>query len=392
MIKLLLFSSLFPNSQQPSHGIFVENRLRKLQESGEIEVKVIAPVPWFPFKNSRFGLYSKYARVPYTEERHNNQIIHPRYKIIPKAGMNFAPKSMAKATLPVIKKIITEGYNFDIIDAHYFYPDGIAATIIGEELGKPVVITSRGTDINLIPQYKKPRKMIMESSKKAAAMITVCQALKTSMVEMGIEADKITPLRNGVDLKFFTPTDNRESLRSQLGMNRITALSVGHLIDRKGHHLIIDAMKSLASEPIDLIIIGDGEKREELKKQVLENGLEQRIKFTGALDQQKLRDYYRAADILILASSREGWANVLLESMACGTPVVASNVWGTPEVVNSAEAGILMKSLDAQGVTNGVKELLTNYPDRVKTRTYAEGFSWDQTTEGQLKIFRRLAL
>jgi teichuronic acid biosynthesis glycosyltransferase TuaC len=116
-----------------------------------------------------------------------------------------------------------------------------------------------------------------------------------------------------------------------------------------------------------------------------------RVTFLGPLPQDQLREYYGAADTLVLASSREGWANVLLESMACGTPVVASNVWGTPEVVRCQDAGVLMPKMTADGVAEGIRQLRANYPDHQETRNYAENFSWDATTRDQIQLFQRVA-
>jgi len=112
-----------------------------------------------------------------------------------------------------------------------------------------------------------------------------------------------------------------------------------------------------------------------------------RVQFLGAVPQAQLRGHYGNADALVLASSREGWANVLLESMACGTPVVASRVYGTPEVVAAPEAGVLMDERTPQGVADAVNRLRAAYPDRGATRRYAERFSWDDTTAGQLRLF-----
>jgi glycosyltransferase involved in cell wall biosynthesis len=115
----------------------------------------------------------------------------------------------------------------------------------------------------------------------------------------------------------------------------------------------------------------------------------ERVEFLGAVPQSQLRSHYGCADALVLASSREGWANVLLESMACGTPVVASRVYGTPEVVAAPEAGVLMAERTPQGVADAVNALRANYPDRAATRRYAEGFSWDDTTAGQIRVFEQ---
>jgi glycosyltransferase involved in cell wall biosynthesis len=388
MIRTLLFSTLYPSSVRPSHGIFVETRLRHLLASGEVETRVVAPVPWFPFRHSRFGDYAKHAAVSAHEVRNGINVTHPRYLLLPRFGMNMAPASLARAGLKAARKLIAAGYDFDLIDAHYFYPDGVAATMIGKALNKPVVITARGTDINLIPQYDKPRRMILQAAEDCAAMITVCTALKDAIVGLGGTAQKITALRNGVDLQLFQPEDKSQA-RTAFGMNDQFAIaSVGHLIERKGHHLVIEALAQIPDA--ELYLAGGGEEGTRLRALADQLGVTQRVHFLGAMPQARLRTLYSAVDCLVLASSREGWANVLLEAMACGTPVVATNVWGTPEVVADPAAGVLMDERSAGGIVRGVAALRAQLPERAATRAYAERFSWAPTTEGQIEIFRDL--
>jgi teichuronic acid biosynthesis glycosyltransferase TuaC len=385
MIRTLLFSTLYPSGVRPNHGIFVETRLRHLLASGEVETRVVAPVPWFPFRYSGFGEYAKHAAVPCHEVRNGISIDHPRYLLLPKIGMNMAPASLARAGLKAARKLIAEGFDFDLIDAHYFYPDGVAATMIGKVLKKPVVITARGTDINLIPQYDKPRRLILQAAKDCAAMITVCAALKDAIVGLGGTAEKITVLRNGVDLELFQP-ENKLQARAAFGINDSFAIaSVGHLIERKGHHLVIEALAKIVNA--ELYIAGRGEEETRLRALADQLGIAPRVHFLGAIPQAKLRTIYSAADCLVLASSREGWANVLLEAMACGTPVVATNVWGTPEVVANPAAGILMDERSTSAIVRAVTTLRSQLPQRDATRSYAEQFSWQPTTEGQIEIF-----
>ena len=386
-IKILTFSSLYPNAVQPTHGIFVENRLRHLLESGEIEVKVVAPVPWFPLTNPAFGKYGNFAKVPEHEVRHGIEIWHPRYWVLPKIGMSIAPLLMARAVRETVRNIREQGFDFDLIDAHYFYPDGVAACMVANRLGKPFVVTARGTDINLIPRHSLPKRWILWAANKSRAMISVCQALKNEMTKIGIAADKVTALRNGVDLEFFNP-GNRAEIRKQLNISGKTLLSVGYLIERKGHHLIIEALSRLPD--VRLYIAGDGEMSTQLRKLASVLGVADRVIFLGALDRESLRRHMVAADALVLASSREGMANVLLESIACGTPVVATPLWGTPEVVAVPEAGVLTRDRSVEGIVEGVSRLFAHYPNREATRRYAEKFSWDDTTRGQLEIFRRV--
>lgn len=326
--------------------------------------------------------------MPTYEERNGIRVDHPRYLLLPKIGMNSAPYTLARAGLKAARKLIADGYDFDLIDAHYFYPDGVAATIIGKALNKPVVITARGTDINLIPQYPKPKQMILQAAEDCAAMITVCAALKDAIVELGGPAEKITALRNGVDLELFRPEDKSQA-RTAFGMSdKFAIASVGHLIERKGHHLVIEALAQIPDA--ELYLAGGGEEETRLRALAEQLGVTHRVHFLGAMPQAKLRTLYSAVDCLVLASSREGWANVLLEAMACGTPVVATNVWGTPEVVAAPEAGVLMDERSAGGIVRGIARLREALPTRSDTRAYAEQFGWQPTTDGQLALFRRV--
>ena len=139
-----------------------------------------------------------------------------------------------------------------------------------------------------------------------------------------------------------------------------------------------------------MLIAGDGPERVALEQLAQQLGIKERVNFLGAVPHTTLNDYYGAADVLALASTREGWANVLLEAMACGTPVAASKIWGTPEVVCSPEAGILVEPIAAGNFVNAFIQLFATPPDRADTRRYAEQFSWDATTQGQLNIFNSL--
>lgn len=383
-MKLLTFSTLYPHAGRPSHGIFVETRLRQLVASGQVEAKVLAPVPWFPFRHGAFGDYARHALAPSEEHRHGIEVAHPRYPLIPKIGMSVAPLLLAQAAKPAIRNLL-QRYDFDAIDAHYLYPDGVAAAILGKHFGKPVVLTARGTDVTLIPRYRLPRAMILWAARSAAAIITVSRSLKDGLVSLGLAAERITVLRNGVDLEHFRPT-GREATRARLGLRNTTLLSVGHLIERKAHHLAVGALALLPG--MELIIIGDGPELNALRALAQRAGVADRVRFLPAMRQEDLRQYYGAADGLILASSREGWANVLLESMACGTPVIASNVGGAAELVTAPAAGVLFDQRTAAGLAEAVRKLFSAYPDRGATRRHAEQFSWAATTCGQIEIFR----
>lgn len=388
MINLLTYSTLYPNAVTPHHGIFVETRLRHLLASGEVTSRVVAPVPWFPRALASVAGWGGYSKVPKSDRRREIDIVYPRYPVLPKVGMTIAPSLLYAGSVNAVVKVARNGPPVDVLDAHYFYPDGVAAVAIGRKLGVPVTITARGTDINLIPKYNLARRQILWAAKHASHMITVCQALKDEMVDLGVEADRITVLRNGVDLNLFRPHD-RDAARAKHDIPPNSIISVGHLIERKAHDLIIGALPDLPG--VTLLIAGGGEERENLERQARDLDVAERVRFLGPRPQSDLPELLSACDALVLASSREGWANVLLESMACGTPVAASNVWGTPEIVATPEAGRLLEARTSPAIAAAVKEILADPPDRAATRAYAERFSWDDTTQGQIELFSRLA-
>lgn len=391
MLKILTFSTLYPNPIEPRHGVFVEQRLRKVVDHGGVQARVVAPVPWFPFTAPRLGRYGAAASVPRQEQRHGITVLHPRFPSIPGTGMSLKPRFLAMAMRPVLRDTIACGYDFDLIDAHYFYPDGVAAAWLGQELGKPVIVTCRGNDVMLFPKYPRPRRMILEAARTVAGIVTVSGELKRCLCEIGVPEERVTVLRNGVDAGFFHPVE-RDVVRAQLGVTQRTLLSVGHLVERKGHHLAIEALKVLPG--YELVIIGErgteaGGMVNELHTMANDPAVAGRVRFVDNQPQEKLRQWYGAADALVLATNLEGMPNVMLESLGCGTPVVATRVGGIPEIMTTSEAGVLIDERSASGVATAVKTLFDHYPDRAATRRYAETLSWDETTRGQLALFNR---
>jgi len=207
-----------------------------------------------------------------------------------------------------------------------------------------------------------------------------------------IDESRLHVMRNGVDLQRFTPLP-RAATRAALGLGEgPVLLSVGHLIERKGHHLAIEALASVRQRhpSARLVIVGAGEERAHLAALAARLGLTDAVTLAGAIPNEELARWYSAADLLILASSREGWANVLLEAMACGTPVVATRLWGTPEVLTDPVAGVLVERT-VPSLADGVLQVLSRLPDPAAVRRYAEGFDWAATSKAQQSLFERLA-
>jgi glycosyltransferase involved in cell wall biosynthesis len=386
-VRIVTFTTLYPSAVRPQHGIFVETRLRKLVESGAVEARVVAPCAWFPFLSERFGRYRQYAAAPRREERFGLAIDHPRYLLPPRIGMSLAPLALFAASLPLLRRQISEGQDFDLIDAHYFYPDGVAAVMLGQALGRPVAVTARGSDVNIIADYRVPRRWIGWAARHAAALIAVSSGLRRRLEALGVPAAAVRVLRNGVDLELFRARP-RDEARRALGFCRPTLLAVGNLVPLKRHRLMVEAMPLLPEA--ELAIVGRGPEAAAIERLAGELGVADRVRLLGQVAQDRLPQIYSAADLLLLASTHEGWPNVLLESMACGTPVIVSDIDGIADIVAAPEAGRILAETTPTTLAEAIRGMLANPPDRAATRRYAERFDWQSTTQGQIDIFNQI--
>ena len=392
--RTLLFSTLYPSSARPLHGIFVETRLRELLRHGAVQTRVVAPVPWYWSAQSANKKYAAVAATPARETHNGIDVRHPRYLTIPKVGMTLAPFLLALGARSALREVQRDGFDFDVIDAHYYYPDGVAAAMLARWFGKPLVITARGTDVNLIPDYRLPRLLIQWAARQAQASVGVSAALVERLRALAVDPGRLHLMRNGVDPQRFKPQAQAQA-RAELGLTGSPiVLAVGNLQEHKGQRLAIDALRHLRVKhpQARLVIVGDGPDGPALRAQAASLGLADNVHFAGLVPNAQLSCWYSAADVLVLGSSREGWPNVLLEAMACGTPVVATAVGGIPEVVQNTSVGRLVAQREPAAFAAAIHDLLASQPDRQQVRAYAEGFSWDRTSQDQAKLFESLAL
>lgn len=386
--RVLVFSSLFPSTVRPRHGIFVETRLKHLVRDCAVDARVIAPVPWFPSRAEAFGQYAKFAATPRWAARDGGlQVSYPRYLMVPRLGVPFQPDSMARAAAADVAAFRTSGWAPDVVDAHYFYPDGVAAALLAERLQVPLVITARGTDINVIAQMPRPAKRILWAARQAAAVVAVSTRLKEALVALGVEESKIAVLRNGVDLEVFRREDQRAA-RERLGLpqGRLAAC-VGNLLPEKGQSLAIESLLHL--QDFHLVIVGDGPTRGELAQLSRRLGVEARVTFIATMPQHELRYLYSSADVLLLTSMREGWPNVVLESLACGTPVAAVDVGAVGEMLTEPGVGCVVAGRDPAAFAAAVASLCATPADCDKIRRHAARFDWASISRGQMEIFTR---
>lgn len=384
-MKALVFSTLYPNRAQPNFGIFVENLTRRVTDAG-IETKVIAPNGVPPWPLSLHRRYKELAALPEREDWRGFDVLRPRFPLLPSVGWRLNPGLIARAGAKALQQLMNEGFVPDIIDAQFFYPCGVAAVQLGRQFNLPVTIKARGSDIALWGQRPLARRRMLEAARCADTITAVSASLKGEMVSLGMPAAEITVHYTGVNLARFSPGSDgaREEARREYAFDRPTVLSVGSLTEVKDHALLIRAMKQV--EGADLAIAGHGPLRTSLEQLAAELGIKNRVRFLGNVPHDALPDLYRAADVFALTSQREGLANVWLESMASGTPLVITAVGGAREVVDRPEAGRLVETRTPEAVAAALKDVLASRPAPEAVRAAAERFSLERNVSHKKEI------
>jgi teichuronic acid biosynthesis glycosyltransferase TuaC len=377
VIRVLTLSTLFPDSSRPTFGIFVERQTLGLAACKGVELQVVSPVGLPPGPLRLHPPYRARSQQPRIEQWKGLTVHRPTFLHFPGPGLRFAPALMARALLPLLRDIQRD-FPFDIIDAEYFWPDGPAAAKLGRALGVPVSIKARGSDIHLWGQQRDfSRRQIVEAGKQAGGMLAVSEALRRDMISLGLNGDAIKVHYTGVDLQKFAIAD-REAAKAALGIKGSLIVCVGYLIDRKGQSLLVEAMKHLPG--VTLLLVGDGPARDALRAQIAAANLASRVHILGPQPHEALPTLFTAADVSVLPSASEGLANVWVESLACGTPVVIADAGGARELVNTSAAGRIVER-NPEAIAAGVFELLASPPDPHATRRCAERFTWEANAQ-----------
>ncbi len=375
-MKILTFTSLFPNAIRPEFGVFVYQRVAAVARRSSNEVEVIAPVPYFPTWIP-VERWRNFTKIPKSETVGSLSVAHPRYPLLP--GVMPLHGWLIFLGCLLESRRLHRKHNFDCIDAHYIYPDGFAAILLGKVLGIPVLLSARGTDINVFPKFRLIRPMIQWSLRRAAGVVAVSEALKKLMVELGAPPDKIKVIANGIDAGRFHAMP-QAAARQALGIpqNAKVIMSVGALIPAKSHEMLIRAVALLRGGDAKprLYIAGEGQLRESLTTLIKELHLEEQAFLVGRQPNERLNLWFSAAEISCLASLREGMPNVVLESLACGTPVVATRVGGAPEVLVSDELGLLVEP-NTNAIAEGLERALRTQWDRDFIARETQARTWD---------------
>lgn len=384
MLRVLTLSTLYPDRSRPGFGAFVERQTTRLAAHPGVEVKVAAAFAVPALGLGRFHpLYRDLLRLPRREQWNGLDVLRVPFPTLPKLGGRINPWSLTNRLVPVLDRLRAE-FPFDVIDAEFFYPDGPAAVALGRRYGVPVSIKARGSDIHLWGSIPACRPKIVAAGRGAAGMLAVSAALRDDMIALGLPGEGIRVHHTGVDQAMFHPRD-RTPAKAAFGVDGPLVVSVGNLIPLKGHALLIEAMAALPG--VSLLIAGRGPEQPALAARIAAAGLADRVRLLGALPHDQLPGLFAAGDVMALPSSSEGLANVWVEALACGTPIVITDVGGARELVDRPAAGRLVERTP-EGIAEAIRSVLADPKPQAEVAETAKRFTWERNTEalyGHLK-------
>ena len=385
-LNVLMLSTLFPDISRPNFGVFVERQARELAGRPEADVTVIAPVGLPPWPLSLAARYAPLRALPRKERWRELTVYRPTFPIFPKIGGSTNVGAMTRAILPLVRRLHAEK-PFDVIDASFFFPDGPVAQRLSKALGIPYSVKARGADIHYWGVQRGTRKMVRQAADGAAGLLAVSDAMRRSMARMGIDAEKIRVHYTGVDLDTFEMGD-RDAAKAALDFSGPVVLCVGALIPRKGQDLLVRALPLLPD--VTLLLAGQGAFRRTLENLAQELGVERRVGFLGSVPHHKLPRIYTAADVMALPSQSEGLANAWVESLACGTPIVITDVGGARELLDQPEAGRIV-AREPEAIADAIRAILDAPPTREAVRESALRFTWTANGDTLLSHLHAIA-
>ena len=392
-LKVLSFTTVYPRPDNARLGIFVRARLLRL--AALADVAVVAPVALIEY-GSPTRRWADLSRVPRRCLDETIRVEHPRWVYPPLIGWAHS-WWLAKFSMSSFGSLRRE-FPFQVIDAHFGHPEASAALRLARRFGVPFTVTLRGNE-TFHAQDPRKRQRMEKAFRAAARVIAVSEPLRDFAIELGVDPKRAVVIPNGIDSAVFHPRD-RAAERQRLGMadSEIHILSAGYLIERKGHHRIVEILAGLQGHgrPVRLWIVGDpgseGDFAAEIRRRVSQCGVQSNVTFVPAVPAAELACYMSACDLFCLATSREGWPNVVNEALACGTPVVATNVGGVPAMIPDSRFGLIVPPGDSAALGDALARALSTEWDRDAIARQGLSRSWEQVAKEVYEQLRAVTI
>lgn len=382
-MKVLFISNLYPNSQEPVKAAYNKQKIAHLKKY--CEITVVAPIYWFPLKSFFF---KSMRNIPFKEIIDGLEIYHPRVFYTPKL-FRFAHGIFYYLSIRSFIKDLCSKTNFDVIYSSWLYPDSYAAMKLAAMLHKPFQVEALGSDVNVHFRSILRKKMILKTLRKACNIVVISNDLKEKIKACGISEDKVFVIYIGVDRDIFYPVEKHEAKR-RLGLpvKEKIILFIGNLVKIKGLKYLLEAIRLFKNPSLKLYIIGSGGLRNSLKRTIHYLGLQEKVVMAGACAHERIPLWINASELVCVPSIMEGQPNVILESFACGVPVVASRVGGIPELITDKGQGILAQPADAFSLKSALAEALSHTWDRGYITKSVSSFTWEDNAAKRFDCLR----
>jgi teichuronic acid biosynthesis glycosyltransferase TuaC len=387
-LNILVLTTLFPNAIQTNRAVFTKQLCVNLRDY--TGVMVVAPVPYFPPLKG-FGRWSQYSLIP-KEEHSDIAVYHPRYLVIPKLEM-LTGFNYFIGCLRLLKRIRKQ-YRFDVLNVHWAYPDGFAGILLGMVFNVPVVVTAHGSDVYIYSKYPGVRRLLSWTMNKANSVIAVSKALKSEIEMMSTKSQvKVIPCA-AVDPHRFRMLE-KSQCRKELGLpeDKKIVLFVGNLVHVKGVIHLIEAfniLKDAGQQNLLLILVGDGIDKPVLQDYVRRHDLEATVLVVGRKNHQEIPLWMNSADLFCLPSLSEGMPNVVIEAMACGSPVVGTRVGGVPDIIKTENLGYVVPPADSAALSKAIARALSVEWNHQAISKFAQQMTWDTIARSYKSLFDSL--
>ncbi len=388
-LKVLVLSRNYPNDVMPVMGLWVEGLVRYC--AGLCDIRVVAPVPYCPPFPGLSESYTRFRRIPPRETRQGVDILHPRFLLPPGYafhGLESIPYYWSAAGC--IDRLRRD-FDFDIIHAHFSFPDGCVAARLGRRYGVPVIITEQAPWRPWMDDYKLARRQALWAACRSAFHIAISRSVRDEIVHFAGHSDRLRVIPDGVDTSVFTLPRN--------GIRRLSnrILFVGVVRPAKGVDVLLRALRLLndRGRVVELAMVGDPyyqayrKEYDRLRRLVSELGLDAQVEFAGRKSEDELVRYMQESALLVLPSRKESLGMVLAEAISCGTPVVATRCGGPEDIVND-QVGVLVPTENPEALADGIAHVLdrrAQYDPEHLHRYIEENFSWESVARRVMPLY-----
>ncbi len=390
--KVLVMSHSYPNNMLPLHGLWVERLVQHLKAG--CDIKVIAPVQYCPPVPLLPEYYRRFRRIEARSWSEGVEVLHPRFLVGP--AMAFYSLEAATYYLGVVRTIdrLRRDFPFDLIHAHFTFPDGAVAARLSRRYSVPYIITEQSPWLPWMARPGLVRESSLWAARRSARVVAISQSVYHEIAELTGAPDKVVVIPDGVDGDAFTPGDSGDS------WNPDQILFVGFINYVKGVDVLLRAMERLIQRRpgTRLVIVGGSYYRgkrileDELRKMVIDLGLTKWVHFAGTMPLPALVQKMRESAVLVLPSRSESFGSVLVEALACGTPVVATRCGG-PEDIVTDEVGVLVPKEDPEALAGALEKVLasrgTYSPARLREHALGR-FGWDTVARRYVDLFHEI--